>query len=97
MILLVASLMNLAPQEITPQWEKELLGVQYACPTVAQAVEEMTQGICGDLFKGLPLENVTTGEYVSYWDNGQVKVRLPYKNGKPHGDQRAQAHRHHHV
>ena len=85
MLAMIANFLITAPQEITPQWEKEVLGVQYACPTVAQAVEEMTQGICGDVFTELPLEITETGEYVSYWDNGQVKVRLPYKDGKPHG------------
>jgi len=81
-----------APPQITHEWEETHLGVIHGVLNVPTAVEELTVGINDDYFDKAFIERIKkqvqktpTGTYEEYWKNGALKVRLPYKNGMPHG------------
>ncbi|MCH9617599.1 MAG: hypothetical protein SP4CHLAM5_10530 [Chlamydiia bacterium] len=81
-----------SPKRITPQWESKVFGIKYGVTTLDNAVEEMISGLIDDAFDEkfiqrvqLAITNNTTGVYEEYWDNGALKARLPYKDGKAHG------------
>ncbi|MCH9811834.1 hypothetical protein K0U07_03610 [bacterium] len=80
------------PKRITEQWEEKVLGVKHGPVTLDVAVEEKIAGYLEWRFdKGLIerikayIEKHPTGVYEEYWANKQLKVRLPYKDKKPHG------------
>ncbi len=81
-----------SPKEITNEWEARVLGIRYGVTDLANAVQEMTEGFIDDYFGKEFIEKIRegikkdpTGEYVEYWENGNLKVKLPYKDGKPNG------------
>ncbi|MCH9617600.1 MAG: hypothetical protein SP4CHLAM5_10540 [Chlamydiia bacterium] len=81
-----------SPKRITSQWESKVFGIKYGVTTLDNAVEEMISGLIDDAFDEnfiqriqLAITNNTTGVYEEYWDNGVLKARLPYKDGKAHG------------
>ena len=84
-----------SPKVITPKWEEKVFGIKYYEPTtLVNSVNEMIHGIPEeyfnkDFFNKLEtyLKNNTQNEgvYEEYWKNGQIKVRLPYKDGRAHG------------
>ena len=81
-----------SPKEITMEWERKVLGIQYGVTDLANAVQEMTEGT-NDLYFGKEFLNKIqekmkkdpTGEYIEYWDNGKIKAKLPYKDCKADG------------
>ena len=82
---IIGSLVLASPKEITPEWEKEVLGIHYTVTDVVHAIDELSE-------KTFDLENLekavqkeSSGEYIEYWENGKVKLRIPYKNGKANG------------
>jgi len=82
---IVGSLMLASPKEITPEWEKQVFGIRYTVTDVVHAIEEVSEGIfdLGNLEKAVQKE--ASGEYIEYWENGKVKLRIPYKEGKANG------------
>ena len=81
-----------SPKEITAEWESRVLGVRHGVVNLVDAVQEMTEGLVdsyfGKEFIDKLREAITknqSGEYIEYWENGALKVKLPYKNGKPDG------------
>jgi len=80
------------PKEITEEWESRVLGVRHGPSDLAGSLQEMTEGLIDDFFgKDFiqrlkeAVEKSPTGEYVEYWENGALKVRLPYKDRKANG------------
>ena len=82
------------PKEITPECEEKAFGIKYGVTTLDKAVEEMVSDVCDEYFgtnfiskvkKEIEKNPKGLGEYIEYWDNGQIKVKLPYKDGKAHG------------
>ncbi len=83
---IIGSILLASPSEITLEWESKVLGIHHGVATLADVVEEMIVEPSFD--KGFleKLKKVSsTGEYIEYWGNGQIKVRLPYKDGKANG------------
>jgi hypothetical protein len=83
-----------SPKIITPEWEEKVLGIRFGVTTLDNAVHEMVDGLIDDHFDKTFFDRLKTalskqpagkGEYVEYWDNGNIKVRLPFKDGKAHG------------
>lgn len=75
----------------TPGRELEALGVSLGEKDLAEDIGELIGGICNEHFDEAFLERLTqavnknsTGEFLEYWDNGQIKAKVPYKNG--HGE-----------
>ena len=90
--LMVPEIIVEAPKTITKEWEATFLGYKYDLPTVDQAVEEMIFDLDKKLFDQAFLDRIKSaiekepsGVYIEYWPNGQIKVKLPYENKKPHG------------
>ena len=80
------------PQEITAAWESRVLGVRHGIVDLVEAVQEMTEGLIDPYFGKEFLDRMresiqkdSSGEYTEHWENGALKARLPYKNGKPDG------------
>ncbi len=83
-----------SPKEITSEWEKNFLGIKYQVTTLDNAVHEIVDGLIDSYFKKDFFDRVSAelkknptgeGEYLEYWNNGTLKARLPYKDGKAHG------------
>lgn len=83
-----------SPKEITPAWEERVLGIKHGVTTLDNAVHEMTSSIGDAEFDKAFFVRIKDtikqhpnayGEYREYWDNGNLKARLPYKDGKAHG------------
>lgn len=82
------------PKEITAEWESRVLGIRYGVTDLANVVQEMVEGLIDPYFGKEFIEKIREsikkqptgeGEYVEYWDNGTLKVKLPYKDSKPNG------------
>ncbi len=81
-----------SPQEITPEWEARVLGIKYGVTDLSHAVQEMTTGLIDEYFGKDFIERINTaieknpsGEFVEYWENGNIKAKFPYKDRKAHG------------
>jgi hypothetical protein len=83
-----------SPKRITREWESKVLGIQYGVTTLDNAVDEMVSGLIDEIFdkkfigrikSEIDKNRVGEGEYLEYWPNGNLKARLPYKEGKAHG------------
>ena len=83
-----------SPKEITPQWEEKVFGIKYGVTTLDKAVHEMVDGLIDSYFGKDFFDRVKAyiekqplgdGEYIEYWENGNIKARLPFKDGKAHG------------
>ncbi len=82
------------PKKITSEWEERLLGITYGVTTLDKAVHEMVNGMISDIFDETFIQKISEaikkqpkgeGEFVDYWDNGVLKAKLPFKDGKAHG------------
>ncbi|MES2345294.1 MAG: hypothetical protein V4494_05090 [Chlamydiota bacterium] len=78
----------------TPGRELEILGIRSVegQQDPADDIGELIGGICDLHFGEDFLERLAqavslkpTGEYVEYWENGQMKAKIPYKNGRLEG------------
>ncbi len=81
-----------SPKKITSEWEKKVFGIKHDAITMDNAVQEMVEGLIDDVFDKnfiqkiqSEITNASTGEYIEYWPKGNLKARLPYKDGKAHG------------
>ncbi|MCH9811760.1 hypothetical protein K0U07_03240 [bacterium] len=81
-----------APQEIDSHWEEKVLSTSHEILPLDQIVKEMTSGMIDDTFDENFIQKIKyeisknkNGEYIEYWPSGQIKAKLPYKNGKAHG------------
>ena len=82
---IVGSLLLASPKEVTAEWEKEVLGIRYTVTDVVHAIEELSEKTF-DLEKlAQAVQKGSSGEYIEYWENCKVKLRIPYKNGKANG------------
>jgi hypothetical protein len=82
------------PGKITSEWEERALGIKYGVTTLDKAVHEMVNGLISDIFDEAFIKKISeaikkqpTGEseFIDYWDNGTLKAKLPFKDGKAHG------------
>ncbi len=62
------------------------------CNSVAEAIRERIKGVAEkyfdeEFFKKIAAKELesSTGEYTEYWPNGELKVKVQWKNGKPDG------------
>ncbi|MES2345293.1 MAG: hypothetical protein V4494_05085 [Chlamydiota bacterium] len=78
----------------TPGRELEILGIQSIeeRKDPADDIGELIGGICDAHFGEDFLERLAqavslkpTGEYMEYWENGQMKAKIPYKDGRLEG------------
>lgn len=78
----------------TPERALEILGIKNleGQKEFADELGELIGGVCDQYFDEEFLERLAqtvnknqTGEYVDYWDNGQMKARIPYKKGTAEG------------
>ncbi len=81
-----------SPKEITPEWEERILGIKYGVTDLPHVVQEMTEGLIDEYFGkdfieriNAAIEKNPSGEFVEYWENGNMKAKLPYKNKRAHG------------
>ncbi len=83
-----------SPKEITSEWENRVLGIHYGVTDLTNAVQEMVEGFIDPYFgkeffekirEAIKMQPTGDGEYIEYWENGVMKVKLPYKGGKPNG------------
>jgi hypothetical protein len=75
----------------TPGRELEALGISGKAEDIAEEIGELIGGVCDLYFDEAFLERLaqtvsqnSEGEFLEYWDNGQAKAKIPYKNG--HGE-----------
>jgi hypothetical protein len=82
------------PNKITSEWEKRVLGITYGVTTLDKAVHEMVNGMISDIFDETFIQKISEaikkqpkgeGEFVDYWENGTLKAKFPFKDGKAHG------------
>ncbi len=82
------------PNKITSEWEERALGIKYGVTTLDKAVHEMVKGMISEIFDEIFIQKISEaikkqpngeGEFVDYWENGVLKARLPFKDGKAHG------------
>ena len=83
-----------SPKVITKEWEEKVFGIKYGVTTLDNSIHEMVDGLIDDYFDQALFDRLKTelsnqpsgeGEFVEYWENGKIKVRLPFKNGRAHG------------
>ena len=83
-----------SPKEITRGWEEKFLGIKYDVTTLDNAVQEMVGGLIDEVFDKEFIARIAEvikkqpkgeGEYTEYWENGTLKARLPFKDGKANG------------
>jgi hypothetical protein len=83
-----------SPKEITRVWEEKFLGIKYDVTTLDNAVQEMVGVLIDATFDKEFIARITEvikkqpkgeGEYTEYWENGKLKARLPFKDGKANG------------
>jgi hypothetical protein len=75
----------------TPGRELEALGISGKTEDLAEDIGELIGGVCDESFDEAFLERLAQamsqnleGEFLEYWDNGQTKAKIPYKN--KHGE-----------
>ena len=82
------------PYKITSEWEERVLGITYGVTTIDKAVHEMVNGMISDIFDETFIQKISEaikkqpkgeGEFVDCWENGTLKAKLPFKDGKAHG------------
>jgi hypothetical protein len=82
------------PNKITSEWEERALGIKFGVTTLDEAVHEMVNGMISDIFDVTFIQKISEiikkqptgeGEFIDYWDNGTLKAKLPFKDGKAHG------------
>lgn len=80
--------------EITPEKEYELIEAcgKKTTVTLAEALQELTVNVTEPVFGPDFIKHVSAlektqkdGEYIEKWPNGNVKLRVGFKNGKPDG------------
>ncbi len=83
-----------APKEITKEWETKVFGIKYGVTELDKAVHEMVEGLVDETFDQAFFERIKEaiknnpkgeGLYTEYWQNGVLKAKLPYKDGKANG------------
>ena len=83
-----------SPKVITKEWEEKVFGIKYGVTALDNAIHEMVDGLIDDYFDEAFFGRLQTalskqpkgeGEYIECWKNGQLKVSLPFKDGKAHG------------
>ena len=82
------------PNKITSEWEERVLGIKYGVTTLEKAAHEMVNGLISDIFDETFIQKISEaikkkptgeGEFLDYWENGTLKAKLPFKDGKAHG------------
>ena len=82
------------PNKITSEWEERVLGITYGVTTLDKAAHEMVNGLISDIFDVTFIQKISEaikkkptgeGEFLDYWENGVLKAKLPFKDGKAHG------------
>ena len=77
-----------------PGDELKILEIEHPnfCNTVEEAIRERVGGIAEkyfdeEFFKTLAEKQLEqpNGEYIGYWPNGELRVKVQWKNGKPDG------------
>ena len=71
------------------RWERlKQIAENNSLMTLSEAIRELIVGVTDPYFVNDTLEKIAsmertqnTGEYVEYWDNGQIKVSAAFKNG----------------
>lgn len=85
--------MHMQP-ETTPQIEEEIVeacGKKTAAP-LSETLELLVHGISNEIFDKNFIDKIAqaeanqfTGEYLDYWENGQLKIKAYFKSGKVDG------------